>query len=79
MVSLYAATVFQACVLGGTLKKLFEEFQVQAVFLCVYLTEAHPLGRWTFGLQQFAVNEHTTIEDRQQVARLVRDSFVRPG
>ena len=55
--------------MGGTLHDLFRDFKDKADFLCVYLAEAHPRGRWVFGLKFNQMEQHKTIEERIEVAR----------
>ena len=59
----------QACVLSGSLAKLFSDYQDKVEFLCVYLYEAHPKGKWNFGPRFSFMEAHKTIEDRIQAAR----------
>ena len=59
----------QAIVLGGTLNALFKDYKDRADFLCVYLAEAHPRGRWVFSDEFSFMDQHKTIQDRIDVAR----------
>ncbi|XP_038077112.1 type I iodothyronine deiodinase-like [Patiria miniata] len=61
--------VTAACVLGGTLHELFRDFKDRVDFLCVYLAEAHPKGRWGFGFDYQKMDQHKTIQERVEVAR----------
>ncbi|XP_072051866.1 thyroxine 5-deiodinase-like [Amphiura filiformis] len=58
-----------ACVLSGSLAKLFADYQDRANFLCVYQAEAHPKEKWNYGEKFCFMTQHKRIEDRIQAAR----------
>ena len=59
----------QACVIGGTLASLVNDYRHQVDFLSVYLAEAHPEGVWDLGSLTSYTKQHKSLQDRMDAAR----------
>ncbi|XP_072178840.1 type I iodothyronine deiodinase-like [Diadema setosum] len=58
-----------ACVVGGTLSELAEDFRNQAEFIVVYLEEAHAKGEFGMGNKLSRNFKHSSIHDRINAAK----------
>ena len=59
----------QACVIGGTLASIVNDYQHQVDFLAVYLSEAHASDGWAQGSKASHLAQHRSLEERIAAAK----------